>query len=125
MFVMLCAVIRSERLRPPNPTLRHGGSHVLRFVVRLIAVIAALTSIPARATPVPSESDHVRALDGTWRFKIEQLGVRSGPRKVNAPIPPIVTPKEPESFEKLDYKEDASWHDLKVPGNWEMAGYTP
>ena len=77
------------------------------------------------AAIVPADSDCVRSLDGTWRFKLEQPGAdTSGPRKLGA-REPITTPAAFEPFFALDYKEDASWHDLAVPGNWEMAGFSP
>jgi beta-galactosidase len=58
------------------------------------------------AAVIPSDSQYVQSLDGTWRFKLEN------------------TTNE-EQFYALDYKEDISWHDLAVPGNWEIAGFSP
>ncbi len=74
---------------------------------------------------IPAEQQHVRSLDGQWRFKLEQPGETPENGFNSGKIKPIVTPANPEPFQKLDYKEDASWHDLAVPGNWEMAGYSP
>jgi len=68
-----------------------------------VAVICLTGS--AMAAIVPSQPTFVTSLDGNWRFKLE---------------------KEPtEPFYALDYKEDSNWHDFAVPGNWEMAGYSP
>ena len=30
-----------------------------------------------------------------------------------------------EPFQTLKYHEDAAWKELNVPGNWEMAGFSP
>jgi len=64
-------------------------------------------------------------LDGTWRFKLEQapapprfLGVSERPI-------PIDYPATPEPFYRTDYREDTNWHELSVPGNWEIAGFSP
>jgi beta-galactosidase/beta-glucuronidase len=38
---------------------------------------------------------------------------------------PIEYPTNFETFYATDYHEDASWHNLAVPGNWEMAGFSP
>ena len=78
----------------------------------------------ARATEIPADAARTRSLDGTWRFKLEQLGTPAPRGRVSRP-PKIERPASPEPFERLDYLEDASWHDLKVPGNWEMSGYSP
>src|SRR4051794_32869808 len=91
----------------------------LAFVLSLLIVSAI-----ARAISIPSDADHVRSLDGTWRFKLEQGG-DDPPKPGYSAKRPIVLPAKLEPFEKIDYVEDASWHDFKVPGNWEMAGYSP
>src|SRR5215204_6262622 len=79
-------------------------------------------ALPARATVIPSEKEHVISLDGTWRFKLEQAGGKDASpwtKKL-----PINYPETFEPFHQLDYKEAAGWHDIKVPGNWEMAGHS-
>lgn len=64
-----------------------------------------ILSTMAAAVPMPADQEFSVSLNGKWRFKLE---------------------KEPsETFHKLDYQENADWHDLDVPGNWEMAGYSP
>ncbi len=69
---------------------------------------------------VPSESEHVISLDGTWRFYFERLSIYwSG----SAPNITIVDSSQP--FQRLDYVEGAGWTNLAVPGNWEMAGFSP
>ena len=85
--------------------------------------LLAVSPIASAVSIIPSENEHVRSLDGTWRFKLEQS---DGHQKVGSTgKQPIELPKRFEPFEKPDYKEDASWHDFQVPGNWEMAGYSP
>ncbi len=34
-------------------------------------------------------------------------------------------PAAPEPFQEPEYKEGPDWHELAVPGNWEMAGFSP
>ncbi len=38
---------------------------------------------------------------------------------------PIELPATFEDFFLPNYAEGSRWHDLDVPGNWEMAGYSP
>jgi len=103
------------------------------------ALISALTllslvsmSAALRATVIPSspaDSGNVRSLDGVWRFKLEQGGGKSEGRgkknnnNASAGGAASLSPSEP--FYKIDYKEADGWGDLKVPGNWEMAGLSP
>jgi beta-galactosidase len=91
----------------------------------ILCCALGLASNAAASDPIPADSAHVRSLDGTWRFKLEQDGDRPAHGNFNAPQRPIVVPQKMEPFETLSYKEDASWHDLKVPANWEMAGFSP
>jgi len=85
-------------------------------------VIGMLVLQSARGTPLPDEKDHVISLNGTWRFKLEQ---KSDAKEHDTGKHPIVIPENPEPFQKPDYKEDSSWHDIAVPSNWEMLGYSP
>lgn len=77
------------------------------------------------ATAIPSEKGYMRSLDGMWRFKIERKSDRTGRESFRSRLQPPTTPYKPEPFERLDYKEDPAWHDVTVPGNWEMAGDSP
>lgn len=78
------------------------------------------------AITIPNEPEHVRSLDGTWRFKLEQAIPDVQERITNwEVIMPVLTPKTFEPFYELDYSEDGEWHDMDVPSNWEMAGYSP
>jgi beta-galactosidase/beta-glucuronidase len=91
----------------------------------LSAVLSPLAAPLADAALLPAEPEHVVSLNGTWRFKLEQPGnVKSPPDKLNV-LPPITTPATFEPFHTPDYKEGAGWHDLAVPGNWEIPGYSP
>ncbi len=40
-------------------------------------------------------------------------------------VHPIVLPKSLMPFQMLDFHEDKSWSQITVPGNWEMAGFSP
>ncbi|HEY3412282.1 MAG TPA: glycoside hydrolase family 2 TIM barrel-domain containing protein [Armatimonadota bacterium] len=89
-------------------------------------LVLALLAATAGAIPIPTDGGAGVSLDGMWRFKLEQAGdtAADAPRKLGA-IEPITTPETFEPFFRTDYVEDAAWHDLRVPGNWEIAGYSP
>jgi beta-galactosidase len=96
------------------------------FVLIAITLFSGIAFVPLRAAiPIPAEEQYTNSLDGTWRFKLEQapppprfLGPSGGPI-------PIISPLTIEPFFKPDYREDTNWRDLSVPGNWEMAGFSP
>ena len=94
------------------------------LVLGIAAVVCSFTA--SRATIIPSESAHVKSLDGTWRFKLEQALTEyiETAKKDWQASQPIKTPATFEPFYKLKYVEDESWHDLSVPGNWEMPGFS-
>ncbi len=77
-----------------------------------------VVAVQAMAAIMPSESPYVQLLDGTWRFKLEHDDTAEHAEE------PAATPEASERFFALDYKEDKSWHDVAVPSNWEMAGYS-
>ena len=92
----------------------------------LLAAGLLLAAIPrVNAALPPTEPAHLLSLDGTWRFKLEQPGDITTPPTDFGRISPITTPATFEPFYTPEYKEGAGWHDLAVPGNWEMAGYSP
>jgi beta-galactosidase/beta-glucuronidase len=99
--------------------------HQLARILLLSAMLSSLAVTPADAALLPAEPEHVISLNGTWRFKLEQPGNVKSPQDPLNVLPPITTPATFEPFYTPDYKEGASWHDLTVPGNWEMAGYSP
>ncbi len=75
---------------------------------------------------IPIDQEYARSLNGEWRFKLEQALSDVEDRISNwEVITPILTPSEFEPFYQLGYQEDGDWHDMDVPGNWEMAGYSP
>lgn len=98
---------------------------------RLPALVWALAffvpaSVVLATSVIPSTPEHVRSLDGAWRFKLEQAGGYPEAKvRVNGKPWPIVLPKTMEPFQALDYRENAAWKDLNVPENWEMAGFSP
>jgi len=101
------------------------GSWTCLVVYLSILFIAAMSGA-AHAVVIPSEDQHVRSLDGTWRFKLEQAkGEDATPgdhwtRKLDVDYPDTFEP-----FYQLDYKEGEGWHDIPVPGNWEIFGHSP
>lgn len=102
-------------------------SRVRRWVpFASLSIALAVPATVARATSViPSDGPHVKSLDGTWHFKLEQPGGYVGKVRIGGKPWPIVLPKQFEPFQELSYHEDGAWKDLKVPGNWEMAGFSP
>ncbi len=99
--------------------------HQLLRTLILSAALSSLGAPPAGAALLPAEPAHLLSLNGTWRFKLEQLGNVKTPHDPLGVLPPITTPATFEPFYTPDYKEGAGWHDLAVPANWEMAGYSP
>jgi beta-galactosidase/beta-glucuronidase len=94
-----------------------------KIQLRIISVVVGIFAcVPTWAIPLPSESDHVISLNGTWRFKMEQV---SRLKKASGEKMPLPSEESPFAFQKVDYKEDDTWHDMKVPSNWEMLGYSP
>jgi beta-galactosidase len=98
------------------------------------AALLLVSSLLATAAVVPSEPAHVKSLDGKWRFKLEADGAatRAGSEGDNAtrndPTPEqaaVLPAAAKEPFQQPDYAEGAGWGDLRVPGNWEMAGLSP
>lgn len=94
-----------------------------RRVLSFATAFAGFLPLASAVSVIPSEPNHVRSLDGTWRFKLEQGDMSQKPGTTGPQ--PIKLPAKFEPFERPDYKEDATWHDFTVPGNWEMAGYSP
>lgn len=96
----------------------------LRFLLPSL-FLCLLAAAPVNAALLPAEPEHVRPLHGAWRFKLEQPGdVTSSPADWHI-VSNSTTPASLEPFYAPDYKEGTNWHDLGVPGNWEMAGYSP
>jgi len=87
--------------------------------------LLALMCVPVSGAIIPADSGYVQSLDGMWRFKLERPVDESETPVGMQGKRPITTPEMFEQFFAADYKEDKSWSDLPVPGNWEMAGYSP
>jgi beta-galactosidase/beta-glucuronidase len=96
---------------------------------RLLTAAAALllaASVVCAATPMPADANAAKSLDGVWRFKLEQAKPKSvDPEKGWMQKVAIDYPATFEPFFEGDYTEGDGWHDIKVPSNWEMAGYSP
>lgn len=90
-----------------------------------ILCIAADSHRVRASIPIPAETNHVVSLDGTWRFKLEQAPAPPRFLGVSGRPIPVDYPTNTEPFYLANYEENAAWHDLTVPGNWEMAGYSP
>src|SRR5438046_2448556 len=99
-----------------------GEKVMTKSVFPLAAMVFFIST--SLATVIPSEKQYVTSLDGTWRFKLEQA---KGNYEGRGEKPKIAVdyPKEFEPFYQTDYKETGDWHDIKVPGNWEIPGYSP
>lgn len=91
-------------------------------VRKLLPCLVAF-ALPLGAAEIRADAAPVRSLDGTWRFKLEPAGPPPNPGRGRPP--PISRPATLEPFEQVDYRADESWHNFRVPGNWEMFGYSP
>jgi beta-galactosidase len=89
-----------------------------------LLMLACMCSAYA-ATPIPADGQFSVSLNGQWRFKLEQENGKSKRPASYGEKYPLELPATFEPFYQTNYVEKASWHDLKVPGNWEMAGYSP
>jgi beta-galactosidase len=102
---------------------------MIRNAIPVLAAIHLLLSgvlVPAMAAvPIPAQDQYAIKLDGTWRFKLEQAPPPPWFLGVSARPIPIDYPTNIEPFFRTDYREDNAWHDLAVPGNWEIAGFSP
>jgi beta-galactosidase len=110
-------------------------------ILACIIFIFPASLVFSSLVPQPQGDRYSISLNGEWRFKLESAGddVRLGSEgdndaraaadraKAQATTSSATASnaKATEPFQNLDYKEDKSWVDLKVPGNWEMAGLSP
>ena len=92
----------------------------------LIAGIVLLCCLVSSAAVIPSETDHVVSLDGTWRFKLEQAKGKYDQRGETGKIA-IDYPEKVEPFYAADYKEGDGWSDITRPalGAVELHGRQP
>jgi autotransporter-associated beta strand protein len=68
---------------------------------------------------IPADTNYVVSLDSTWRFYFERTNYNFGT------VPDIVLPPDSQAFQNTNYTEGPGWTNLAVPGNWEMAGFSP
>lgn len=94
-------------------------------IVLACAAVSVSTRLSYAGAVVPAERDHVVSLNGTWRFKLERALPTSSAQSATGRVLPVDNPETFEPFYRPDYQESQDWHDLAVPGNWEMAGYSP
>ncbi|PWU15199.1 MAG: hypothetical protein C5B50_15775, partial [Verrucomicrobia bacterium] len=69
---------------------------------------------------IPSETNHVISLNGTWRFYFERVA-----NSFSGAVPNITIVDSSQPFQQVNYVEGAGWTNISVPGNWEMAGFSP
>jgi autotransporter-associated beta strand protein len=68
---------------------------------------------------IPTNANNIISLNGTWDFYFERSNYNLG-------TPPNVSlPPDSQAFQLTTYVEGAGWSNMAVPGNWEMAGYSP
>ena len=93
-----------------------------QIILVLVTLVVGVIATEAQATiPIPTEAQHAVSLNGTWRFKLEQIP-NAAPYVMPAKKPIASTqPAVLEPFYTGDYAEDANWHDLAVPSNWLFA----
>jgi autotransporter-associated beta strand protein len=85
----------------------------------LAAIGAVYLNLINPTAAIPADTNYVTSLNGVWRFYFERTNYNFG-------TPPnIVLPPDTQSFQNLTYVEGAGWTNLAVPGNWEMAGFSP
>jgi beta-galactosidase len=110
-----------------NPRLiKFRGANNPWYLFCCLAGFALVVTIGLNAASViPSEADYVKSLDGAWHFKLEQTNRDYELGYAENSKPPEQYPVAFEPFQKPDYVEDQRWTNLEVPGNWEMAGFSP
>src|SRR5438046_608845 len=92
-----------------------------------IALIVMILGSVCNGVLIPAEKEHVISLNGAWRFRLEPTTPNAAaPERYARDLPKSLATTEPsEAFYREDFHEDEGWHDLTVPGNWEMAGFSP
>ena len=69
---------------------------------------------------VPTDTNYVMSLNGTWRFDLERMS-----SYFSGSVPNIFITDSGELFQQTNYVETASWTNITVPSNWEMDGFSP
>lgn len=89
-------------------------------------VIACAIWVQVSSAVVLPDDPNVRiSLNGQWRFKLEQDKPIPATAMIDRRIEPVEYPSDFEKFYLPDYREGDDWHDITVPGNWEIAGFSP
>lgn len=83
------------------------------------AVGAVYLNVTEPTAAIPADVNDSISLAGTWRFYLENTNYNFG-TPPNVVLPPPIQP-----FQQTNYVEVAGWSNLVVPGNWEMAGFSP
>ncbi len=109
---------------PKEQTRLTGQQNKIQTMLLGLLALVSLSSAFA-AIPIPADSNFVVSLDGQWRFKLEQENGKSKRPSNYTQKYPLELPATFEPFYETNYVEKGRWHNLKVPGNWEMAGYSP
>lgn len=115
------ASLKLRRVLNSESMHRSRGCLTVFLGVMMLLRLAPLCA----ATPIPAESQFAQSLNGNWRFKLEQENGKSKRPAGYSEAYPLELPATFEPFYGTNYTENKSWHDLKVPSNWEMAGYSP
>src|SRR5262245_59605638 len=100
-------------------------STLLKLPIGIASLVLNGLLVVQGAVPIPIEKEYAISLNGVWRFKLEQAPEPTRFLGVSGRPIPMSYPGQFEPFYKTDYREDANWHNLSVPGNWEMAGFSP
>ena len=107
-----------------------GGMGLINQQNKVLAVLLGLLmalgifSVHA-ATPMPAESQFNVSLNGKWRFKLEQQNGKSKRPASYGQKYPIELPATFEAFYRDQLRREGPMAQPEVPGNWEMAGYSP
>src|SRR5256885_605342 len=95
------------------------------WIVLFVLAMLICPIIASAISVIPADKQFVRSLDGKWHFRLEQDGDYPDHVNIGGKGPPVVLPKNVIPFQNVDYREDKSWQQIDVPGNWEMAGFSP
>ncbi|MBQ5943608.1 MAG: hypothetical protein IJL61_02665 [Bacteroidales bacterium] len=94
------------------------------FLVPLVLAVSA-TSLAGQGKVIPLlDSERMVSLDGTWKFKLLN-GKPILPERFDEPE--VVLDGQPGAADTVFFRpgfDISSWSDIKVPGCWEMQGFS-